>query len=150
MTVQQKHRSFHAALAITSVLAFATGELGGVHNWIGYAAAAVLAGRLLWAIVGPRQFGIARLFPAAGELAAVDGLRNPAVSRAILACIVVALAVSAVTGVMASRPGAAGWIGGLHEGASNAAITLAVVHAGYILIFKRPLGRYMLFWSGRE
>ncbi len=78
MSVFHKIRLYHAALAILVIAAYFTGdELEGLHNWLGYAVAAVILMRVLWAAVGPRQLGISRLFPDLTELAKVRRLNHP-------------------------------------------------------------------------
>ena len=60
MTILEKTRGLHAVLAVTALAAYATGELGLIHAWIGYAVAAVIALRLVWGLLGPKQVGISR------------------------------------------------------------------------------------------
>ena len=105
MSVFHKIRLYHAALAILVIAAYFTGdELEGLHNWLGYAVAAVILMRVLWAAVGPRQLGISRLFPDLTELAKVRRLNHPMISRTLLAGIVITLLLATGTGLLMEPP----------------------------------------------
>jgi cytochrome b len=52
MSVMHRLRAYHALLVVLAVAAYATGEMGLVHAWLGYAVSVVLVGRVLWAVTG--------------------------------------------------------------------------------------------------
>lgn len=99
MTTFEKLRLSHAALAVLAVAAYVTGEAGLIHAWLGYGVAAVLAFRILWGLVGPRQVGIARLLPDLTELSRIRLPDHPAISRTLIAGIVASLLTVTATGV---------------------------------------------------
>ena len=63
MSVIARIRAYHAVLVALAVLAYATGELGLVHAWLGYGVAAVILFRLAWSLTGARQLATT---PSAG------------------------------------------------------------------------------------
>jgi len=99
MTTFEKIRLSHAALAVGCALAYLTGEAGIIHAWIGYGVAAIIALRLVWGLFGPRQVGISRLVPTLEQVSAIRWLDHPAVSKCLLASIVVSLLVVSGTGI---------------------------------------------------
>jgi cytochrome b len=174
MSVFHKIRLYHAALALLVTAAYFTGdELEGVHNWLGYAVAAVILFRALWAAVGPRQLGISRLFPDLTELAKVRRLNHPMISRTLLAGIVVTLLLTTGTGLLMEPPPIGGFaaevtiapafadddgerehdrdgkeneaLEEVHETAANLLVLFVVLHVAYLLAFKRPMALFMLF-----
>ena len=108
MSILEKLRIYHAALALTALAAYATGELGLIHAWLGYAVAGIIVMRLLWALVGPRQIGISRLIPDLSDVARVRWLDHPAVSRTLISGIALSLIVVSATGIAMDRSGALG------------------------------------------
>ena len=48
MPIMHRLRAYHALLVVLAVAAYATGEMGLVHAWLGYAVSVVLIGRVLW------------------------------------------------------------------------------------------------------
>lgn len=174
MSVFHKIRLYHAALALLVTAAYFTGdELEGLHNWLGYAVAAVILFRALWAAVGPRQLGISRLFPDLTELAKVRRLNHPMISRTLLAGIVVTLLLATGTGLLMEPPPIDGFaaevtiapafadddgerehdrdgkenevLEEVHETAANLLVLFVVLHVTYLLVFKRPMALFMLF-----
>ena len=103
MTNFERLRLFHAALATTALLAYATGEAGLIHAWIGYAVAAIIVFRLLWAIVGPRQIGIERLVPHLRDFRGSFSVHHPVVSKALLTGLIGSLLVVTATGIAIDR-----------------------------------------------
>lgn len=176
MSLMHKVRVYHAVLAVLTVLAYMSGDLGLVHDWLGYAVSVVIGFRLLWAVFSPRQLGLNRFYPHFDGLRFDNAYRHPAVSKALILGIVVTLAGATVTGIAMDRGRAIGladisigapalangqdhgaetgrddgddrdeFIEEIHEGASNALIFFVLLHAGYLLLFKRPLARFMLY-----
>jgi cytochrome b len=174
MSVFHKIRLYHAALALLVTAAYFTGdELEGLHNWLGYAVAAVILFRALWAAVGPRQLGISRLFPDLTELAKVRRLNHPMISRTLLAGIVVTLLLATGTGLLMEPPPIDGFaaevtiapafadddgerehdrdgkeneaLEEVHETAANLLVLFVVLHVTYLLVFKRSMALFMLF-----
>ena len=48
-------RIFHWGLVASFAIAWVTAEsLEGLHEWAGYAAAALIGFRLIWGLIGPR------------------------------------------------------------------------------------------------
>jgi cytochrome b len=75
MSAIHRIRLYHATLAILSILAYLTGDLGIVHAWLGYGVAAIIAFRLLWALSGNPHVGLMRFYPS------FDGLKRFFASR---------------------------------------------------------------------
>ena len=156
MTILQGIRAYHALLALSVVAAFLTGEAGTIHLVLGYAIAALLAARLVAGASGLRQLGLARFYPQFEGLRFGNAATHPAISKTLLAGIAVTLIGSTLSGIgldrgaglgaaLAEGHGGGGTLEGLHEGVSNALMGLVALHVGYLLAFKRPLARFMLF-----
>lgn len=172
MSLIHKVRVYHASLGILALLAFLTGDFGLVHDWIGYGVALIVVFRLLWAVFNPRQLGLNRFYPEFEGLRFDNAFRHPAVSKVLILGIVVTLTGATLTGVLMDGGKAIGLSGiaaispayangdaddaengGLaeealeevHETFSNLMILFVILHAGYLLMFKRPLARFMLY-----
>lgn len=176
MSLMKRIRVYHAALAILTVLAFLSGDFGLVHDWLGYGVAAVIGFRLVWALFNPRQLGLSKFYPDFDGLRFDNAFRHPAVSKALIFGVAVSLLGATVTGVAMDGGAAVGLEGvlaeispagpafanghesgdedgaleDLHEFLSNVTILFVVLHAGYLLLFKRPLARFMLYRDGRK
>ncbi|MEQ8267532.1 MAG: cytochrome b/b6 domain-containing protein [Parvibaculum sp.] len=175
MSVFHKIRLYHAALALLVTTAYLTGdELEGLHIWLGYAVAAVILFRVLWAAVGPRQLGISRLFPDLMELAKVRRPNHPMISRALLAGIVINLLLATGTGLLMEPPPIGQLVAEVsispafadddrerdrdgkenevleevHETTANLLVLFVALHVAYLLAFKRPMALFMLFLRG--
>ncbi|MDP1627414.1 MAG: cytochrome b/b6 domain-containing protein [Parvibaculum sp.] len=174
MSVFHRIRLYHAALAILVAAAYLTGdELDDLHIWLGYAVAAVILFRVLWAAIGPRQLGISRLFPDLTELAKVRRLNHPMISRTLLAGIVINLLLATGTGLL-MEPSPIGQLAAemsiapafadddrerehdrdgkknevleeVHETTANLLVLFVALHVAYLLAFKRPMALFMLF-----
>ena len=169
MSIFAAFRAYHAVLVVFCVLAYLTGEAGRIHDWLGYGVASAIGFRLLWSPFGPRHLGISRIFPGLGELRAVRWIDNPAVGKFFLAGLVLSLLVATGTGLAMdrefrglfvgaspaiaddeggnarAREGEYGVLGGLHEFSANLVFLFVAGHASFVLLFRRPLARYMLF-----
>lgn len=168
-------RAYHAVLAILAVLAYLTGELGLIHAWLGYGLAVVIVLRLVAAcgvVVGARQLGLQRFYPHFEGLRFDNVMSHPAVSRVILAVIAVSLIGATATGIAMDGGRAVGLaeisiaapaqaeearrsrlprsaaqkaLKEAHELLANLMLLAVGGHVGYLLLFRRPLARFMLF-----
>lgn len=170
MSLMHKVRIYHAALAVLTVLAYLTGDFGIVHAWLGYGVAIVIASRFLWAIFNPRQLGLNRFYPEFNGLRFDNFYRHPAVSKTLILVIALTLCGATLTGVAMDGGKAIGFadvnvvgtalanghdeddngdgnefIEEIHEVFSNFLIFFVILHAAYLLLFKRPLARFMLY-----
>lgn len=171
MNIMQRIRIYHATLATLAILAYLTGELGIVHAWLGYGVAIVIALRLLWALSGERQVGLMRFYPSFEGLQANNLFTHPAISKTLM--LGIALSLLAVTGtgialdkgksiglansqVVSSayadddeRQGGGekeeGFLGESHELFANLLLLFVGMHVIYIVLFKFPLAKFMLF-----
>ena len=179
MNAMYRLRLSHAALAILVVGAYLTGEEGGVHAWIGYGVAVVIAGRVALAFGGAPQLGLMRFYPAFDSLRLGNLTTHPAISHTLLLAIAISLLGVMGTGIMMDKGrtiGLAGasviatayaddddsredgsmvaakteteeseWLEELHETLANILIILVGLHVTYLVMFKRPIARFMLF-----
>lgn len=146
MNLMQRVRAYHVTLATLTVLAFVTGDFGFIHDVLGYAVGIVIVLRLLWALFNPKQLGLNRFYPDFTSLRFDRRLRHPGVSQTLILGIAIALTAATVTGLLidpAAEEG--GWMSESHEAFSNLVILLVILHALYLLAFKRPLAKFMLY-----
>ena len=180
-------RAYHALLVVLAVAAYATGEMGLVHAWLGYAVSAVLIGRVLWSLTGAPQLGLMRFYPQFAGLKLGSAMTHPAISRTLLLGIGMSLIGVSATGIALDRgrsvglgaesavavPGAkgstekqveaatspkdnrkheesAGPLSEVHEFLANLLAGLVSLHVAYLLLFKWPLARFMLFLDGAK
>lgn len=166
-------RIYHAVLATLSLLAYVTGELGIIHAWLGYGVAAVIMFRLLWALSGERQVGLMRFYPSFAGLNLDNVFTHPAISKSLLLGISLSLIAATGTGIALDQGSAIGFanaefaaeapaddhngrkrdhdeesfLSELHELFANLMVLFVGMHVTYLLLFKRPLAKYMLFIS---
>jgi cytochrome b len=169
MADMHRIRIFHSFLALTVLAAYFSAEMGLVHAWLGYGVAALILLRLIWALSGAPQLGLARFYPSFKDLHLKGIMTHPAISQVLLAGIALSVIGATGTGIMmekgrALQPSALSSLSlsGEHESAgredesgemceeaheylANLAIALVVLHVLYLLSFKRPLARFMLF-----
>lgn len=167
MAVMHRIRIFHAFLAITVLAAYFSAEAGLIHAWLGYGVAALIAFRLIWALSGAPQLGLERFYPSFKDLHLKGIATHPAISRLLLACIALSVIGATGTGIMmdngrslqpaslSSLPFSAESEESedesgeayeeAHELLANLAMAFVVMHVLYLLAFKRPLARFMLF-----
>ncbi len=171
MNTMQRIRVYHAILAALAIAAYLTGELGIVHAWLGYGVAIVIALRLLWALSGERQVGLMRFYPSFEGLQANNLFTHPAISKTLM--LGIALSLLAVTGTgIAMDKGKSiglanteivsvayadndkresghkkeeGFLAETHELFANLMMLFVGLHVTYILLFKLPLAKFMLF-----
>jgi cytochrome b len=144
MLLLRRIRAYHAMLATFTILAYVTGEAGLIHAWLGYAVAAVIAVRLIWAMTGVPQLGLMRFYPAFAGLTLDNVFTHPGVSRTLLLGIGTSLLAVTATGI-AMDHSSARFIEEVHEALAEILAVLVVTHVCYLLLFKRPLARFMLF-----
>ena len=170
MAVMHRIRIFHAFLAITALAAYFSAETGLIHAWLGYGVAALIAFRLIWALSGAPQLGLERFYPSFKDLHLKGIATHPAISRLLLACIALSVIGATGTGIMMdngrslqpdslsslsfsveseeseeSEDASGEAYEEAHELLANLAMAFVVMHVLYLLAFKRPLARFMLF-----
>jgi cytochrome b len=168
MNIMQRIRIYHATLAILAILAYITGELGHVHAWLGYGVAIVITLRLFWAFSGERQVGLMRFYPSFEGLQANNPLTHPAISKTLMLGIAVSLLAVTGTGIALDKGRAIGlanmqtayaddderkiggeeeegFLGESHELFANLLLLFVGMHVTYIMLFKFPLAKFMLF-----
>ena len=139
-------RLFHWSLVVSFAIAWLTAEeWAALHNWAGYATAALIAVRLAWGLVGTkyaqfRQFvrspGMVIAFTRAmlrGEEPRYLG-HNPAGSLMILGMIA-AMAITAITGWMYTLDTFWGveWVEEMHEAMANLMLGMVAIHIAGVL-----------------
>jgi cytochrome b len=170
MSIFHKIRIFHAVLAVLVIAAYFSDDMKALHPWLGYAVAALILFRIVWAALGPRQVGLSKLFPNVAALKEVRSLSHPMVGRTLLSAMVISLLVVIGAGVTMLPPtemvatetvsaledeGAEerqreehkehGALKEIHEIFANLLMILVILHASYFLAFKRPMALFMLF-----
>lgn len=177
MLVMQRLRSYHAILALLVVLAYATGDDNLLHAWLGYAIAVIILMRLAWALTGVPQLGLMRFYPHFEGLRFSTAMTHPAISRTLLLGIATCLIAVTLTGIAMDRGHSIGMadqtignpaladsgsgsereaqdedgdeslVGEVHEVLANLLMLLIVTHVSYLVLFKRPLALFMLFFN---
>lgn len=183
MSVMQRLRAYHTLLALLVVVAYASGDVEPLHNWLGYAVALVFVARLLGAATGVPQLGLMRFYPKFEGLKLGTAMTHPAISRTLILGIAVCLVGTTATGIAMDRGSTLGMSGlstavevthnsieqgtklvkvemrpehheendneslmsEVHELLANLLIAFVGLHVCYLLLFKRPLARFMLF-----
>jgi cytochrome b len=171
MNIMNRIRIYHASLAILAILAYLTGEFGIVHAWLGYGVAIVIALRLLWALSGERQVGLMRFYPSFEGLQTNNLFTHPAISKTLMLGIALSLLAVTGTGIAIDKGKSIGLAnaqvvsvahadddgregGGdkeegllteTHELFANLLLLFVSLHVTYLVFFKLPLARFMLF-----
>ena len=175
MPIIQKIRVYHATLAVLSVLAYATGELGIIHSWLGYGVAGVIVFRLLWALSGNPHVGLMRFYPSFQGLNLTNMFTHPAITKIFMLGIALNLIAVTATGIAIDKGRDIGLANvelittayadddegespdketesfykeALEEGHelfANLLLLFVGMHISYLLLFKRPLAKFMLF-----
>lgn len=147
MNLMQRIRAYHITLGTLTILAFVTGDFGFIHDVLGYGVAAIIVFRLLWAVFNPRQLGLNRFYPQFEGLRTDNWTRHPGVSQTLILCIAITVIGATVTGILLPPGGEDGHVfwEELHESFSNLVIVTVILHALYLLAFRRPLAKFMLY-----
>lgn len=175
MTPLKQIRWYHLFLAILATAAYFTGDDdSGIHRLIGYGVAAAVTVRLLLGLSGSGPFSWRRLVPPLRAPANLPIVKHPAISRVLILLILASVAGTATTGVMMDkgnslmRPsltlsetereegdseregedeeGEDGVLSELHETFANLIIIFVGAHIVYLVIFRLPMAKFMLFW----
>jgi cytochrome b len=140
-------RVFHWSLATLFVVAYATAdEIEGVHIAAGYAIAGLVAARMVWGLIGPRQARFSSFVRSPREVLAY--LRDVALLRApryighnpaggaMIVALLATLAGTCITGYMMTTDAywGAKWVEEIHETLANLTIGLIVVHILGVLV----------------
>lgn len=175
MAVMHRIRVYHLFLAVTVLAAYFTAEAGIIHAWLGYGVATLVVFRLIWALSGVPQLGLERFYPSFKHMHLKGAMVHPAISRTLLAGIALSVVGTTGTGlvmdngrsIQASSFSSSAFSGEseqhegredereegetgevleeMHELLANLAMTFVAMHVLYLLAFKRPLARFMLF-----
>ena len=170
MNIMQRIRIYHATLAILAILAYLTGELGLVHAWLGYGVAIVITLRLLWVLSGERQVGLMRFYPSFEGLKLDNVFTHPSISKTLILGIAVSLILATGTGIALDKGKSIGLANAelisnayaddedeeskgflsealeeSHELFANLMLLFVGMHVTYIVLFKFPLAKFMLF-----
>ncbi|MDD3020757.1 MAG: cytochrome b/b6 domain-containing protein [Alphaproteobacteria bacterium] len=166
-------RAYHAVLAISAILAYVTGEMGLIHAWLGYGVAGIIVLRLVSALTGARQLGLEKFYPNFEGLQLGNALTHPVISRVLLLGIAVSLTLAVITGILMDNGKSIGlaeasivteafaddefeyegsehhdeneFFEEIHEFFANMMLLFVGVHVTYLLLFKQPLAKFMLF-----
>jgi len=144
MNLMHKIRWYHAVLAVTTLLAYFTGDFGFIHDWLGYAVGVIIILRLGWAVFNPRQLGLNRFYPVFDGIEWTNAITHPAISKTLILAVAVSVILATATGLLTLIDGGEVF-DDLHEGVSGAVIWAVVLHGGYLYLVKRPLARFMLY-----
>jgi cytochrome b len=139
-------RSAHWTLVLGVLLSWLTREgFGALHEWLGYAVLAIVAVRLLWGFVGPREARFASFVVAPGNTlryarALLDGREqrylghNPLGGWMIVALLTV-VTLSCVSGWLytTDRYWGVAWVETLHARLVDVLIVLVVLHVAGVL-----------------
>ena len=156
LTAQSVHvwdrfvRIFHWSLVICVMLNFFVIDNGKtVHQWLGYAASALVFARIVWGFVGTRHARFADFFPTPAKIrqhfaALRSGTRNhhdghnPVGALMMLALLTIVLSLG-VTGYLQTTDAFWGeeWMEELHEGLASTLIALAGLHAAAAIVMGR-------------
>lgn len=170
MSVMHRIRIYHAVLAVTALLAYITGEWEPIHNYLGYGIACVVVFRLLWALSGERQLGLMRFYPNFEGLNLSNAFTHPSISKTLMLGIAVSIISVTSTGILMDEGKTLGYstaspsieaadtgkkrktkhrgnefLEETHEFFGNMMLLFVGAHVSYILLFKFPLARFMLF-----
>ena len=142
-------RIFHWSLVACVFLNFLVEEGEAPHQWIGYAASALVAARIVWGFVGSRHARFSDFFPTPTRLrqhlaALLAGKpehhvgHNPFGALMMLALMALVLSLG-LTGHLQTTDMFWGdeWLEELHEGLASALLGLAGLHAAAALVVGR-------------
>ncbi len=140
-------RAFHWSLVASFATAWASAEeWNDLHEWAGYAAAALVAFRLLWGLIGTRYARFAQFIRRPGTVAAylrdiASGRErrylghNPAGGAMILA-LILCMAALCLTGWLYTTDALWGeeWVEETHEMLANVLLGLVGLHIAGVLV----------------
>ena len=143
-------RIFHWGLvACIALNEFVIDDGERVHQWIGYAASALVLARIVWGFVGTRHARFSDFWPTPARLRAhladllagrhgAQAGHNPLGALMMLALLAVVLALGA-SGWLQTTDAFWGeeWLQELHEGLASALIALAGFHALAAIVMSR-------------
>lgn len=176
MNIMLRIRIYHAFLAVLAILAYLSGELGVVHVWLGYSVAAVITLRLIWTLSGNPSVGLMRFYPSFVGLKLSNVFTHPSITKLFMLGIALSLLATTATGIAMDEGKTIGlanvsWVAlvyadevdshenrtqdegfaeGLedtHEFFANLLLFFVGLHVAYLLLFKRPLAKFMLFMA---
>jgi len=171
MNIMHRIRIYHATLACLALLAYLTGEFGLVHAWLGYGVASVIVLRLLWALSGERQVGLMRFYPSFEGLKCGNAFTHPSISKSLMLGIALSLMLATGTGIALDKGASIGLaktelvsaayadddakkenkgflseaLEESHELFANLMLLFVGMHVTYVVLFKFPLAKFMLF-----
>lgn len=171
MNIMHRIRIYHATLASLALLSYLTGEFGLIHAWLGYGVAIVINLRLLWALSGERQVGLMRFYPSFEGLKFDNAFTHPSISKSLMLGIAVSLILTTGTGIALDKGKSIGLanteiiasayadddekkeskgflsevLEESHELFANLLLLFVGMHVTYIVLFKFPLAKFMLF-----
>jgi cytochrome b len=129
-----------------ALLASITGEFGAIHSWLGYGVGVVIIFRLLWALGGNKQVGISRFYLDFEGLNVTNALTHPAISKSFLLAVALSVIAATMTGIAFENiDGHNDFVKETHEFFANAMLLFVCAHVAYLILFKRPLAKFMLF-----
>lgn len=159
-------RLFHWSLVVSFAVTWLTAdEWAALHNWAGYAMAALIAFRLTWGLVGTKYAQFRQFVRSPGTIMAFTRAmlrrdepryvgHNPAGSLMILG-LIAATAMTALTGWMYTLDTFWGeeWVEETHEAMANLMLGMVALHIAGVLYtsyaHKENLVRSMLTGSKR-
>ena len=144
MSLMHKIRWYHAVLAVLTLLAYFSGDLGFIHDVLGYGVGIIIVLRLGWAVFNPRQLGLNRFYPVFDGIEWTNAITHPAISKSLILAVAVSVILATVTGLLTLGDGGEAFED-LHEGVSSIVIWVVVLHGAYLYLIKRPLARFMLY-----
>jgi cytochrome b len=163
-------RIYHATLASISTLAYVTGEVGIIHNYLGYGVSLIVIFRILWSLSGHRQLGLMRFYPDFEGLKLTNMFTHPSITRTLLLGIVISIILTTATGILMDQGESLGlssvsiihnaYANGddhdseileeVHEFFANLILVFVAGHIGYLILFKFSLAKFMLFMPWKK
>ncbi|MFT6896052.1 MAG: cytochrome b [Paraglaciecola sp.] len=155
-----------------AILAYLTGELGIIHSWLGYGVATVITLRLMWTLSGNPSVGLMRFYPSFEGLKVSNVFTHPSITKIFMLGIALSLLATTLTGIAMDKGRSIGlanvsWVAmayadddgydrqeddflgevleDIHEFFANLLLIFVGLHVCYLLLFKRPLAKFMLF-----
>jgi|GEM_PF-2948348 len=145
-----KIRIYHAALASLALLAYMTGGMGIIHGLLGYGVGIIITLRLIWGLFDKHQGSLSRFKPSFKGLTKENLFTHPALVNSITLCLALSLIGAVLSGLLIVNSRAIGinnfhLIKELHEFFAGMMIFFALMHVVYMITFKLPFTKFMLF-----